>query len=98
MFIDQPLTSATETSVKQALLDKLASCDELVVDLSRVEGIDTVGFQLMLTAKMEAARLHKAIHFVEHSQAILGVLVGLNEGTFLGDPIVTVPTPARPSN
>ena len=91
LLIEQALTGETEASIRQVLLAALAGCDELVVDLSRVESIDTVGFQLMLTVKMEAARLNKKIRFIEHSRAILGVLADLNEHSFLGDPLPTPP-------
>jgi ABC-type transporter Mla MlaB component len=86
--IDEEMTIATVAKVNSKIMNQLADNDEVEVDLSLVDRIDTVGFQLMLMTKLEAVQMHKKLRFIRHSPAILDVLGQLNETSFLGDPLL----------
>jgi len=73
---------------KQALLECLAHCAEMEINLSGVSEMDTAGFQLLLLAKREAARNGKPLRLVEHSPATLEVMDLFNMAAYFGDPVV----------
>ncbi len=74
--------------LKPALLDCIARCREIEFNLSEVVEIDTAGFQLLLLAKREAARVGKPLRLVAHSPATLEVLDLFNMASYFGDPVV----------
>lgn len=55
--------------LKDALLKGLESAGSLEVDLSGVEEIDTSGLQLLMLAKLEAARCEKTMTLIAKSRA-----------------------------
>lgn len=57
------------TELKDALIAGLASAGSLEVDLSGVEEIDTSGLQLLVLAKLEAARSEKTMTLIAKSRA-----------------------------
>ena len=82
------LTIYHALDLKQTLLDALAASDELELDLSQVNEIDTAGLQLLILAKREAARRDKALAIVAHSPAVRQTLDFCNLAAFFGDPVV----------
>jgi len=58
------------------------------VSLAGVSEMDTAGFQLLVLAKREAARLGRPMRLVEHSPATLEVMDLLNMAAYFGDPVV----------
>ena len=86
--IEGEMTIYTAAGLKSVLLDPLADCDELEINLSRVSEMDTAGFQLLLLAKREALQAGKALRLVAHSPATLEVMDLLNMAGYFGDPVV----------
>jgi anti-anti-sigma factor len=70
------------------LLPCLNRGKEVEIDLSEVSEIDTAGFQLLLLAKREAAKVGKPLRLVAHSPATLEVLDLFNMASYFGDPVM----------
>jgi len=73
---------------KEQLLAGLENCNELEVDLSAVNEIDTAGLQLLILVKREARRLNKKAHFTSHSPAVREVIDFFNMAAQFGDPML----------
>ncbi|MEH6472350.1 MAG: STAS domain-containing protein [Halopseudomonas sp.] len=74
--------------LKPLLLDHLARCTELELNLADVGEIDCAGFQLLYLLKREALAENKQLRLVNHSQAALDMLGLLNMEAYFGDPVV----------
>ena len=74
--------------LKPLLLAEIQRADAVIVDLARVEEIDTSGVQLLLMLKQEAARLQKPISFINHSKPVIEVFDLCNLGGHFGDPMI----------
>ncbi len=68
------MTITTAAELKKVLLDNLADCPGLEIDLSQVSEMDTAGFQLLYLAKREADTSNKVFRIVSHSPKTLSVL------------------------
>ncbi len=88
MRIEGEFTIYNALQIRDGLLEHLASSDGIEVDLGGVTEMDTAGFQLLLAAKREGARLGKAVRYVSHSQAALEVIDLYNMATHFGDPLL----------
>ncbi|THF65068.1 STAS domain-containing protein [Pseudothauera rhizosphaerae] len=95
LAIIEDMTIYNAATQKQALVEALAACDELELDLSTVGEIDTAGFQLLVLVKREAARLGKQAHIVAHSPAVSEVVDFFNMAAHFGDPILVPAQEAR---
>ncbi len=74
--------------MKGELLSCLGHGTEVEIDLSEVSEMDTAGFQLLLLAKREAAKVGKPLRLVAHSTATLEVLDLYNMASYFGDPVI----------
>lgn len=88
LSIDRDLTIYHAADLKKELLDALAAGDQLDLDLSRVEEMDTAGMQLLILAKQEATHQGKAMRIVQHSAGVREVIEFYNMAAFFGDPLV----------
>lgn len=86
------MTVYSAEQTKAWLLDALAHCNELAIDLSQVGEMDSAGMQLLLLAKREAGRQGKTLRLASHSPAIVEMLDFFNMAAYFGDPMVI---PAR---
>ena len=77
---------------KTTLVDALTQCDLVEVDLSGVSEIDSAGFQLLVMAKQEAARLNKQLVIVSHSAPVSELLDFLGMVARFGDPVLVAST------
>lgn len=77
-------TIYTVTEIKAALAAELAEVDEIEIDLSGVNEMDTAGLQLMLIAKRFPG---KTVRFVNHPPVVLRLVDLANLGSALGDPL-----------
>lgn len=73
---------------KNALLDALAMCDVLELDLARVGEMDTAGLQLLVLLKKEAALAGKEVRLLAHSPAVRSVIELCNMAAEFGDPLL----------
>ena len=85
------MTIYAATQIKESLLSAMAGCTELEINLGQVSEIDSAGLQLLALVKREAADSNKPLHFVAHSQAVLGMLDMCNLAGVFGDPVVLSP-------
>lgn len=70
------------------LLQCLHDCAGVEVSLAGVSEMDTAGFQLLVLAKREAARVGRPLRLVEHSPAMLEVMDLFNMAAYFGDPVM----------
>jgi anti-anti-sigma factor len=88
LVIEDELTIFTAAELKTRLLAFLNSADELEIDLSKIEEMDTAGVQLLILLKREAAQAGKKLRFVMHSKVVLEILELTNLTTAFGDQVV----------
>ena len=88
LALEEDLTIYHATELKGRLIDALAACDELELDLLHVGEIDSAGLQLLLLLKREAQRGGKKVAFVAHSQVVCAPIEFFNLAAELGDPLV----------
>ncbi len=86
--VEGEMTIYQALELKQCLMQYLHDCAEMEVSLADVSEMDTAGFQLLVLAKREAARLGRPLRLVEHSPASLEVMDLLNMAAYFGDPVV----------
>lgn len=89
--IEGEMTIYSAARIKESLLPAMADCKEIEISLAQVSEIDSAGLQLLALAKREAADSNKPLHFVAHSQAVLGLLDMCNLAGVFGDPVVLSP-------
>lgn len=83
-----PLCIYNAVENKGRLLEALYASDVLELDLSRVDELDSAGFQLLVLAKRESVRLGKHLKLVAHSTPVREVIDFYNMDSFFGDPVV----------
>lgn len=88
LTIQDELTIFTAAEQKSALLAFLNTDDQLEIDLSKIDEMDTAGLQLLILIKREAAQLGKSLSFVMHSKVVLEILELANLTTAFGDQVV----------
>ena len=88
VFIQGDLTIYTARELADTLLQPIAGCASLEVDLSEVTEVDTAGLQLLIAAKNEAAAQGKTLHCTGHSEAMLAALDLSGLVGFFGDPVL----------
>lgn len=82
------LTIYTAATEKHSLQEALDAADELEINLSQVNEMDSAGLQVLIVLKQEAARRKKKLHYSMHSKAVLEILEMSNMTTSFGDQIV----------
>ena len=88
IIIEEDMTIYNAAAQKQMLLEALADCDELDLDLSQVAEMDTAGFQILLLSKREATKANKTVRLTAHSKAVTELLDLYNMASYFGDPMV----------
>ncbi len=71
--IEGDMTIYTACEMKDTLLQKLARCQAMELDLSQVKEFDTAGFQLLVLLKREAERNETPLLIKNHSPAVQNV-------------------------
>jgi anti-sigma B factor antagonist len=79
LAVEGEMTIYRAAELKPALLDAVRMHDAPALDLSAVSEFDSAGLQLLLAARLEAARLGKALAVTAASPAVRDVfaLLGL---------------------
>lgn len=90
--IQGDMTIYTAAPLKQHFADALQGSNDLEIDLSAVQAMDSTGLQLLYLIKREAQKRGKKLSLVRHSPAIMQVLDLFNMSAYFGDPVVI---PAR---
>ncbi|MGD0958198.1 MAG: STAS domain-containing protein [Methylomonas sp.] len=88
LTIENELTIFTAAARKPELIGFLDNGDELEINLSRIEEMDTAGLQLLILCKQEAARLGKNLNFVMHSKTVRDILELTNLADSFGDQLI----------
>ena len=88
LTLESDLTIYNAIDTKRQLLDALHAIKTLELDLSQVSEMDSAGFQLLVMAKKEAARIGHTLRIVAHSPAVREVIEFYNTVAFFGDPLV----------
>lgn len=86
--VNEDMTIYNAAAQKQLLLDALAACNELDLDLSQVAEMDTAGFQVLLLTKREALKAGKTVRLTAHSKVVTELLDLYNMASYFGDPMV----------
>lgn len=87
-LIEGDLTIYNAAEKKSFLLEKIASADEVELDLSQVSEIDSAGVQLLMLVKQETVHRDKVLRLVSHSRAVLEIFELYNLAAFFGDPLL----------
>jgi anti-sigma B factor antagonist len=74
--------------LKSALLEALAECEELDINLAEVSDMDTAGFQLLVMAKRSALAAGKQLTLSAHSPVVIEVLDTYHMAAYFGDPMI----------
>lgn len=88
------LTIYTAADFKARLMEMLAKCQAMEIDLSQVGEMDTAGLQLLILAKRESQARNLDLDIVRHGAAVVEVLDLCNMTAFFGDPVV-IPSEAH---
>jgi anti-anti-sigma factor len=86
--VSEDMTIYNASAQKPMLLEALAGCQELDLDLSQVSEMDSAGFQILLLTKREALKASKAVRLTAHSKAVTELLDLYNMASYFGDPMV----------
>lgn len=82
------LTIYQAGEVHNVLCELMKFHEEMEVDLSAVEDIDSAGIQALMHLHELALRKKKSLRMVRHSPAVLEVLALFNLEAYFGDPLV----------
>jgi len=88
IVINEDMTIYNAATQKPMLLEALTECQELDLDLSQVNEMDTAGFQVLLLAKREALKANKTVRLTAHSKSVTELLDLFNMASYFGDPMV----------
>lgn len=88
LSIDGEMTIYTAAEYKNQLLNHLAECEELELNLSGIGEMDSAGLQILLMLKREAEASGRHLRLINHSRAVYEVLELLNMQSHFGDPVV----------
>jgi anti-sigma B factor antagonist len=86
--IESDMTIYTALELKQELMPSLDKGQNMEVDLSLVNEMDSAGLQLLVMLKREAATRGMTLALTAHSPAVTSVLDTFNMAAYFGDPIV----------
>jgi anti-sigma B factor antagonist len=92
LTLENELTIFTALTMKADLLAFLDTGNNLEIDLSQVEEIDTAGLQILILIKREATKTGKSLKFVMHSKPVLEIMELANLTTAFGDQVVLAHT------
>ena len=82
------MTIYTAAEHKARLLESLAECEELELNLAQVGEMDSAGLQVLLMLKHEAEAMGRQLRLINHSRAVYEILELLNMQGHFGDPVV----------
>lgn len=88
LSIEGEMSIYSAAEYKTQLLDHLADCEELELNLSEVGEMDSAGLQILLVLKREAEATGRDLRLINHSRAVYEVLELLNMQGHFGDPVV----------
>lgn len=88
LHLSGDLTLSYAEESKNLLLDALAGCRELEVDLARISDMDSAGLQLLIMLKRQAQARNKLLRLSRHSPVVIEVLETVNLVGYFGDPLV----------
>ena len=87
LILSEDMTIYNAAAQKKQLLNALAACNELDLDLLKVGEMDSAGFQILLLTKREAIKAKKTMRLTAHSSAVTEFLDLFNMASYFGDPI-----------
>lgn len=93
--IEGEMTIYRAAELKDLILPQIGLADEIEIDLSNVDEIDSSGLQLLIATKREAVLHDKQLRFVGHSKPVLELLDLCDLGAFFGDQLVISPSGTR---
>ena len=88
IVINEDMTIYNAAAHKPMLLDALAECDELSVDLAQVSEMDTAGFQVLLLVKRESLKANKTVRLLAPSKSVAELLDLYSMANYFGDSVV----------
>lgn len=86
--VSEDMNVYNASAQKAMLLNALAGCQELEMDLSQVGEMDTAGFQILLLAKREALKANKTVWLMARSKAVTELIDLYNMVSYFGDQMV----------
>lgn len=86
--IEGEMTIYRAAELKEVISHQIRRSDVIELELSQITEIDSSGLQLLVAAKLEAAKQNKQLHFIGHSKPVLEVIDLCDLSGFFGDQIV----------
>jgi anti-sigma B factor antagonist len=90
LTLQSELTIFNANEQKGKLLNFLGSGNELEINLSQVDEVDTAGLQLLILAKRQAMQHGKTLNFTMHSKEVVDILELANLTSTFGDQVILV--------
>jgi anti-sigma B factor antagonist len=90
LTLQSELTIFNANEQKGKLLNFLGSGNELEINLSQVDEVDTAGLQLLILAKRQAMQQGKTLNFTMHSKEVVDILELANLTSTFGDQVILV--------
>ena len=91
VLIEDNMTIYEAAEQKTQLLEalkKVKKKEQIEIDLSNVNEMDTAGIQVLLLLKQTAEKGKKIVLLVAHSPASLDVIDRYNLAAYFGDPVI----------
>ena len=91
VLIEDNMTIYEAAEQKTQLLEalkKMKKKEQIEIDLSNVNEMDTAGIQILLLLKQTAEKENKIVLLVAHSPASLDVIDRYNLAAYFGDPVI----------
>ena len=91
VLIEDNMTIYEAAEQKTQLLEalkKVKKKEQIEIDLSNVNEMDTAGIQVLLLLKQTAEKENKIVLLVAHSPASLDVIDRYNLAAYFGDPVI----------
>jgi len=91
VLIEEDMTIYEAIKQKKKLLNalkKLKKNEQIKIDLSNVNEMDTAGLQVLLLIKQTAEKARQVVLLVAHSPATLDVINRYNLASYFGDPLI----------
>lgn len=90
LTLQSELTIFNANEQKGKLLNFLGSGNELEINLSQVDELDTAGLQLLILAKRQAMQQGKTLNFTMHSKEVVDILELAKLTSTFGDQVILV--------
>ncbi len=95
--INEKMTIYQAGAMRDELLGAFRDCQEMEVDLSQVDEIDSAGLQLLLALKHSAKTRQMPVHYINHSPVVVNIIQLFGVDAYFGDQLL-MPSKTQATN